>query len=177
MEKEILVNYIEKDFNLVQIGKEVGKAPSTITYWLNKYGLKTNHLSFKDKPKTDYGIDRHCTRCDETKLLSEFYDKNGKIGGSSYCKSCMGKQSLDRQRNLKQVCIDYKGGECQECGYNKCNAALEFHHLDPNEKDFNISELKKTNFNEQIKSELDKCALLCSNCHREVHAGLIILVR
>lgn len=89
----------------------------------------------------------------------------------------MGKQSLDRQRNLKQVCIDYKGGECQECGYNKCNAALEFHHLDPNEKDFNISELKKTNFNEKIKSELDKCALLCSNCHREVHAGLIILVR
>ena len=67
--------------------------------------------------------------------------------------------------------IDYKGGKCQICGYNKCANALEFHHLDPTLKDFTISGGTRS-FN-SLKSEVDKCILVCSNCHREIHAGLI----
>ncbi len=54
------------------------------------------------------------------------------------------------------------------CGYNKCLSALEFHHIDPLKKDFNISQFRTTSF-ESIKKELDKCDLLCANCHREIH--------
>lgn len=63
--------------------------------------------------------------------------------------------------------IGYKGGECVECGYKKCLSALHFHHIDPNEKDFTISG-KSWSF-ERLKEEVDKCILLCSNCHIELH--------
>ena len=52
--------------------------------------------------------------------------------------------------------------------------ALEFHHLDPTKKDFSISHLKRFTFNQIVTSELDKCILVCSNCHREIHAGLVV---
>lgn len=116
-----------------------------------------------------------CPKCKDDKDIGEYYNRRGKIGGSVYCKECTNKQALDRQRDLKQKSIDYKGGLCEVCGYDKCNSALEFHHKDPNEKDFSISNVKKYTFDERIKNELDKCVLLCSNCHREVHAGLIKL--
>jgi len=61
---------------------------------------------------------------------------------------------------------------CQVCGYNKCFAALEFHHLDPKVKEKRVSQLSSE---EKIKEEIKKCVVLCSNCHREVHQGLIIL--
>lgn len=156
-----------------QIAKEVGKSPNSVTYWLNKFELKTNHLSFKQKGVIDYGGERCCPKCEETKPLNEFYKRRGKEGASVYCKKCTGEQALIRQRNLKQECIDYKGGCCEECGYDKYNGALEFHHLDPNEKDFSISSLKSYSFTDKLKKELDKCILVCSNCHREIHGGLI----
>ena len=67
--------------------------------------------------------------------------------------------------------IAYKGGKCERCGYNKCNRALEFHHLDPTQKDFGISKHINRNIND-LKAEVDKCILLCSNCHAEVHQEL-----
>jgi len=78
-----------------------------------------------------------------------------------------------RRRKLKEMAIEYKGGKCQECGYNKAKTALEFHHLDPNEKDFGIAAKGHTRSWEKIKIELDKCIMVCSNCHREIHEDLI----
>jgi hypothetical protein len=75
-----------------------------------------------------------------------------------------------KRRNLKLQAIEYKGGKCEKCGYDKCVEALEFHHLDPNEKEFGISKTGNTYSWEKIKNEIDKCSLLCANCHREVHA-------
>ena len=63
------------------------------------------------------------------------------------------------------------GGKCCLCGYDKCLAALELHHIDPNEKEFDFHNLNMSWDKTQI--ELQKCILVCSNCHREVHAGLI----
>jgi DNA-binding CsgD family transcriptional regulator len=67
----------------------------------------------------------------------------------------------------KEKLVEYKGGECVECGYKKCIDALEFHHLDPKEKDFTIS--GKSWSLEKLKKEVDKCILVCSNCHKEIH--------
>lgn len=49
--------------------------------------------------------------------------------------------------------------------------ALEFHHLNPNKKDFGISGGTKSF--ETLRPEVDKCILVCSNCHREIHANVI----
>ena len=75
------------------------------------------------------------------------------------------------RREVKRKLIEYKGGKCQICGYNRCQEALEFHHLDPSQKDFTISGGTKSF--ESLKPEVDKCILVCANCHREIHSGLI----
>lgn len=64
------------------------------------------------------------------------------------------------------------GGKCQICGYDKCYQALEFHHINPEEKEFTISYNQNKSWKTMSK-EIKKCTLLCSNCHRELHAGLI----
>ena len=71
-----------------------------------------------------------------------------------------------------QKSVDYLGGKCKVCGYNKCTRSLQFHHLTPSEKEMTISKnINKMKF-EKLKPELDKCILVCSNCHGEIHAGI-----
>jgi 5-methylcytosine-specific restriction endonuclease McrA len=88
------------------------------------------------------------------------------------CKKCNTDAVIKRRKKIKIDAIRYKGGSCQKCGYDKCVSALEFHHLDPNEKDFNISKSGHSRSWERVKNELDKCVLLCSNCHKETHEEL-----
>ena len=73
------------------------------------------------------------------------------------------------------MAIEYKGGECVICGYNKCSRALCFHHVNPEDKSFGISANGFTRSWEKTKNELDKCVLLCSNCHMEFHEGIVKL--
>jgi len=82
-------------------------------------------------------------------------------------------KAKQRRLNLKLRSIAYKGGACILCGYNRCSKALDFHHVDPSQKEFNLSgaydKYKKTW--KELMVELDKCVLLCSNCHKELEAG------
>lgn len=85
------------------------------------------------------------------------------------CNSCV---SLNNRNKIKKKAIKYKGNKCYTCGYSKCIDALCFHHLDPKKKDFNIS----GNYNRAwkiLELELDKCILLCMNCHIELHCEKI----
>lgn len=114
-----------------------------------------------------------CKKCSIVKPLSEFYYKRTENRTVPYCKSCTNWQTIERQRRLKSVCVAYKGGMCIDCGYNDCLAAFDFHHLDSSKKDFEIGKKKTTKFNQEIMNELDKCVLLCSNCHRKRHAEMV----
>ena len=78
-----------------------------------------------------------------------------------------------RRYKLKELSVEYKGGKCEVCGYDRCLKALEFHHLDPNEKDFGIIKVGYSLGWEKVKQELDKCIMVCANCHREIHEGLL----
>ena len=75
-----------------------------------------------------------------------------------------------RRKRIRQIAVKYKDGQCQVCGHNKCIDALEFHHNNSSGKDFSISEKGYTRSWTKVKEELDKCMLLCANCHRELHA-------
>lgn len=82
------------------------------------------------------------------------------------------KAVVKRRKKVRALSLEHKGGSCEICGYNKCSQALDFHHIDPKKKHFGISAKGYTRSWEKVLSELDKCILLCSNCHREVHEGI-----
>ena len=82
--------------------------------------------------------------------------------------------SRQRIRLVKIQCVQYLGGSCILCGYSRCMAALEFHHVNPASKLYEIGKRPSLSLEKQ-KPELDKCVLLCANCHREVESGFIEL--
>ena len=94
-----------------------------------------------------------------TKRKSKMSDEDRKKSKS--------KNVVNWRRRKKLDLIEYKGGGCEICRYNKSVRSLSFHHKDPMEKDFNVS--AKGYSYERLKKEVDKCVLVCSNCHSEIH--------
>ncbi len=99
-----------------------------------------------------------------------------------YCYECSGEstrkdnntrkhQKTILRRNMKLQAIKMLGGKCSICGYNRCIDALEFHHKDPKQKDFKIGAGNTISWKE-YKSEVEKCILVCSNCHKEIHSKI-----
>jgi len=110
---------------------------------------------------------KKCSTCKKIRPLNEYYSR-GNDKPQSNCKECHNRYCIDRWIERKKQAIAYKGGKCSACGYNKYYGALDFHHSNPHDKDMDWGELRKYSDN-RIKEELDKCILLCSNCHREAH--------
>ena len=99
-----------------------------------------------------------------------FRPKTPAANQRSCCYDCMPDgQQLHRSDFIAKI-KESRGGACERCGYDTTTKALDFHHLDPNKKDFTISNgnFKLTEAIEESK----KCVLICSNCHRELHADL-----
>lgn len=80
-----------------------------------------------------------------------------------------------RRKKLKEMAIALKGGRCVFCGYNRYNGALDFHHIDGKTKEFGVSLNGITRSWVRVEKELEKCILVCANCHREVHGGILQL--
>lgn len=75
-----------------------------------------------------------------------------------------------RRRKIKELAIKYKGGKCQICGYKHYQGALDLHHI--KDKEFGIGDKGYTRSWEKVRNELDKCILVCANCHREIEGGV-----
>lgn len=90
-------------------------------------------------------------------------------GGKWWCKKCWVDWDRKKRHNIKQKLVDLKGGKCEICGYDKCLNALEFHHIDRSTKSFalNIGNFRKSF--DLLEKEVNKCKLVCANCHREIH--------
>ena len=74
-----------------------------------------------------------------------------------------------RRKQIRLKAIAHLGGKCMKCGYSKYPEVLEFHHKDSEQKDFNVSRKGHCRSWERVKKEIEKCVLLCANCHRELH--------
>ena len=99
--------------------------------------------------------------------LTEFSEQRSLGKVTTYCVKCYVERQKRNRKAKKDQALEYKGDKCSVCGYDKCKAALEFHHLDPSEKDFS-SDYRSWSW-ERLKTELDKCILVCCRCHREIH--------
>jgi len=105
-----------------------------------------------------------CKHCGETDP-QKFFQKNKM---KSCCLKCHTLFVHQKQRDLKLKAIEYLGGKCKKCGCTGIPAIFDFHHRNPTEKDFSWGNKRTSNW-DNLKVELDKCDLLCSNCHREIH--------
>lgn len=159
MEELILQFLVDGYLSQREIADKLGVSQTTIKYWLGKYGLKTKIAT---RPFM-------CLSCGESK--EELMALRNNKPCRTICKSCDNQRAVTRGRLNKLSAIKYKGGCCQKCGYNKNPVALAFHHLDPSKKDPNFAKMKFWSF-DRVKKELDKCVLLCMNCHVETHHPL-----
>ncbi len=89
------------------------------------------------------------------------------------CKKCRSESIAKKRKIIKERLIDIFGGKCIICEYNKCDAALEFHHLDPEKKSFDLSKRNYYRSFDKILEEAKKCILVCANCHREIENNLV----
>lgn len=101
----------------------------------------------------------------------------GKTTVEHHCNPIRGRDEQRKWRNKRRkVLVEENGGRCYICGYNKCLTALDFHHRDPSQKEFGIARMLNNGAPmERLKREIQKCVLICSNCHHEVHEGITAL--
>lgn len=131
-----------------------------------------------------------CTSCSREKDLSGFARDRSRVGGyHAHCKVCrraaasvkysMTEVETRRVRDRARVVQTSlllsmkKAGGCEKCD-EKEPICLDLHHRDPTQKDFGVANYRNAS-TAKFGAELDKCAVLCANCHRKVHAGLIEL--
>lgn len=180
--KEKILSLVKEGKTYSEIQKKLKCAKSTISYHCKSAGLENPNVLKTPSKK-------------EIKSFQKIYDETGscdkvsKITGWSkptvlkyVTVNVREKLTLEElkknkvttvvnwRKRTKIKLVEYKGGKCERCGYNKCLGALDFHHLDPNEKDFGIGGVTKSF--DKMKKEVDKCILVCANCHREIHEEL-----
>ena len=160
-------------------------SPATIA---KRNQLRKHWKEVTDPASFPHVIERICRDCKKLKMCrwaSEF-TQTGKPVYKTRCDDCHNKylsdlrkgkrarvtsQALDRKYLVKKRCVDYLGGHCVRCGYDHCIKAMTFHHRDPSEKAFAVSQMLDRAW-AILRAELDKCDLLCFNCHMEEHCGI-----
>jgi len=142
-------NYPSKSNSIKQISIEIKKSEKAVMHKAARLGLeRPNPPVNKPKDKS------HRTNADK-----KYYEKN---------RERIYLRKKDRLRKHKLELLKKLGERCQICGYNRCSAALEFHHKDKN-KDAAVTRHLKDYSKEKALKEAEKCIILCANCHRELH--------
>lgn len=112
---------------------------------------------------------KQCCGCKEVLYVGNFYKKTGTIL-QAYCKRCLLDKQMLRWQDRKRKAIVYKGSICEDCKQTYPAPIYQFHHLDPNTKDYDWNKLRQLTWTSVLK-ELDKCILLCANCHILRHSN------
>ena len=141
-------NYSSVD-SLNNLGKKLGKSKKAIKHKAARLGLSRGRSPI-NKPKDQY----------YRKEADKRYYQNNREKIYSL--------KMDRIRKRKEMLVGKMGGKCSKCGYNKCIAALDFHHKGQ-DKEGDLSRMIKDYSEQKALKEIEKCILICANCHRELH--------
>jgi transposase len=173
IERERLEALVAAGASIATMGEVLHRSPTTVRHWHGKYGLETERTARlkASRAAKEAGvavIELVCRHHGKTDFAIE--------GRGTYrCLSCRSGAVLSRRRKVKAILVQEAGGACVLCGYNRCAAALHFHHRDPDDKAFGVSGLGVARSIDRARAEARKCVLLCSNCHAEVENGAVIL--
>jgi transposase-like protein len=174
VDREVLQALVDDGASIREIAERLGRSPTNVRHWLRRHGLTTRRTSTRAamraaRERGDRELVLTCRVHGVTTFRWRASD------GSFRCMRCRAEAVLRRRRRVKAILVEEAGGACRLCGYAKCVAALEFHHLDPATKSFGLAVAGVTRRIGKMRAEAAKCVLLCSNCHAEVEAGLVKL--
>lgn len=166
--KEEMEQLLGAGLSLREIANRMDRSLATIRHWMRKYELETERSSRLRESKDACGrgsktVHLRCHKHGRTTFVA-------RTDGRFRCGQCRMEAVAKRRRSLKRILVEEAGGGCVLCGYSRCDRALEFHHLDPKAKQFQIT--SHTRSLKRLRAEASKCVLLCSNCHAEVEAGI-----
>ena len=118
-------------------------------------------------PCPQCGVDRICEKRNAYRICAKCFKNRGKkFDQEEYSK----KRYKEIKRTSKEYAIKYKGGCCELCGIdNLPQCCYHFHHKDPSAKKFSVSPKLAQKITDEVLEEIDKCLLLCANCHAIVH--------
>ena len=176
IERERLEGLVEAGMTIAEIAEEVGLSKATVRHWLGRFELRTKNgvgsrrrrLAAGAKEAGLLSVLMHCAHHGDTEFILE--------GRGHYrCKRCRIEAVTRRRRTLKAMLVEEAGGCCCICGYDRHIGALQFHHVDPSQKRYEVSRYSVTLSVEGARLEAAKCVLLCSNCHAEVEGGRVEL--
>lgn len=143
--------------------------------------FKDENLFHNNKARHN-GKSAYCIPCDNERKKRYSKTEKGKAGSrrrsSEYRKKNPKKVARAQKESRvkrQKIVNNYKKGGCVVCGYNKCSEALDLHHLDGSTKTETVANLVFSRGIEALEEELKKCVVLCANCHREHHAGVLDL--
>lgn len=163
--KKNFVPTIPKEVFEALVVKGLGEKRSLKALGITSFEYR-NHMRF-------YGLKSIHKYFDATKFFKNKGDCptcGKKLGNTATCRACKKRAT---SKGVKQALVEYKGGKCEKCGFDKSLCALEFHHRDPEEKDFEMCAMSFSwDKIDVYRKELDKCDLLCSNCHGMEHERL-----
>jgi hypothetical protein len=159
------------------MANHLGLGQTTVKYWLKKHGLSTQFKMYNKGASMINGdmVATHkiCPKCEIEKTIDNFYVVKRGEGKryNGYCKMCNNFVCANRHRSVKTKMIEYKGSKCERCSLKLKDShysVFEFHHVNKEEKDPKFSRIKCWSW-EKIIKELERCMLVCANCHRIIH--------
>jgi transposase-like protein len=168
IERAQLVEMIGDGLSVRAIAHRLACSPTRVRYWIARHELAT----FAAESRAE----RLAAARDGLRLCPKHgQTPHGTRASGFRCRTCAVEQVTARRRRVKQILVQEAGGRCVLCGYDRCQRALEFHHLEPSEKRFPLAHRGLSQGIAKLRAESAKCVLLCSNCHAEVESGLINL--
>lgn len=171
---------IDLNLSYSQISQKLKISKKRLATFCKNNNLRSMWREYKGvflKSEIQYKICKICSKEKELNGNNFYIKKNkayNKIEYYGYCKLCINKSGTEKQKARKIDFIKYKGGKCYHCGLKSFPVIYDFHHIDPNQKEFNLSDNRYYPV-DKLKLELDKTVLLCCLCHRLVHSGDITL--
>lgn len=161
MDQQFLTRLVVSGLSQRGIGKAAGRSQATVKWWLRKYGLRTAPNPWN---RAEAFRCRYCGTEDESLAKNA---GNGRRS-PSVCSPCADRRRVEQMRAVKRRAVEFKGGQCERCGYDRCPAALQFHHTDPASKSPAWESFRSYRW-ERVLAELSGCELVCANCHAEEH--------
>jgi transposase-like protein len=151
------------------IAASLGRSPTAVRHWLDKHGVRTPAAI-----RLAEGGAARAAEIQQPILTCPLHGRTRHVRRDDgfRCAQCRSDHVSERRRRLKVQLVEEAGGACVICGYDRHPAALQFHHLDPTAKSFEISGQGVTRALAAARAEANKCVLLCANCHVEVERGV-----